>query len=187
MFINVHFHVSFGSFCQWRRARKAINLVAFTLLLFFTLQATDAMERVQAGVVTRVVDGDTLWLRTAGNELAVKVRLQGIDAPEICQSGGAQARQALQRRVLGKSVTVTSSARDDYGRSVGIVRIDGQDLGRWLVSQGHAWVYSYRQKKSPYANELTQAQRERRGIFNSSQAEEPRLFRKRYGSCYRPR
>ena len=43
------------------------------------------------GVVTHVSDGDTLWVRPAGAGAALQVRLQGLDAPEICQEFGSQA------------------------------------------------------------------------------------------------
>ena len=151
------------------------------LMLF---QATAATRQAQSGVVTRVVDGDTLWVKTSASQQALKVRLQDIDAPEICQPGGVQARDALKRQVLGQRVTVTSGAHDSYGRTVGTLHLEGQDMGRWLVAQGHAWVYSYRHKKGPYADELRQAQLARRGVFSEPDAEEPRLFRQRHGGCY---
>ena len=134
-------------------------------------------------MVTRVVDGDTLWLKTSTNAQPLKVRIQGIDAPEICQLGGVPARDALRRMALGQSVTVTSKAHDDYGRTIGIVHLQGHDIGRWMVSQGHAWAYTYRHKKGPYADEFQQAQSARRGMFISA-SEDPRFFRKRHGSCH---
>lgn len=181
---NSCFYLFFRPPDQWIQAQSAIKLIAWVLLILMTFQATAATRQAQSGVVTRVVDGDTLWVKTSGAQQALKVRLQGIDAPEICQPGGVQAREALKRRVLGQSVTVTSGAHDDDGRTVGTLHMQGQDMARWLVAQGHAWVYSYRHKKGPYADELRQAQLARRGVFSDVAAEEPRLFRKRHGSCH---
>ena len=147
-------------------------------------QAWAATRRTQSGVVTHVVDGDTVWVQTAGSGKPLKVRLQGIDAPEICQAGGPQAQGALKSHVLGQSVTLTSRAHDDYGRTVGTLHLQGQDVSRWLVANGYAWVYSYRHKKAPYAEEFSQAQAARRGVFGDAAVEEPRLFRKRHGTCY---
>jgi endonuclease YncB( thermonuclease family) len=158
--------------------------MAFTLLFCVCLQASAALLSVQAGVVMRVVDGDTVWVQTSPSQPLLKVRIQGIDAPEICQTGGLQAQEALQNWVLGQSVTVTSGAHDDYGRTVSKLYWQGQDVGRWLVAHGHAWVYGVHHKKGPYAFEFAQAQARRRGVFSQA-AEEPRLFRKRHGSCYK--
>lgn len=183
MIKNHCFYPHFKPLAQWIRVQAAIKLIAFTLLALMTFQAMAATRQAQSGVVTRVVDGDTLWVKTSANAQPLKVRLQGIDAPEICQPGGVQARDVLERQVLGQRVTVTSGAHDDYGRTVGKLHMQGQDMGRWLVAQGHAWVYSYRHKKAPYADELRQAQLAQRGVFSDAAAEEPRLFRKRHGSC----
>jgi micrococcal nuclease len=184
---NHCFYLLFRPSGQWIRAQLAPKLVAFGMFALMTFQAVAATRQAQVGVVTRVVDGDTVWVQISTTRQPLKVRIQGIDAPEICQPGGVQARDALRRRVLGQSVTVASPAHDDYGRTVGTLRLQGEDLGRWMVAQGHAWVYSYRHKKTPYADELTQAQFYRRGVFANLTAEEPRAFRQRQGSCYKNR
>ena len=184
---NDRFQVCFRPVAQWIRAQAAIKLIAFALLSPFALmssQALAATPRTQSGIVTRVVDGDTVWVQIAGSSEPLKVRIQGIDAPEICQAGGIHAQGALKSHVLGQSVTLTSRAHDDYGRTVGSLHVQGQDVGRWLVANGHAWVYSYRHKKGPYADEFAQAQAARRGVFGDATAEEPRLFRKRHGTCH---
>ena len=37
------------------------------------------------GIVMQVSDGDTLWIKTNARSKPIKVRLQGVDAPEVCQ------------------------------------------------------------------------------------------------------
>ena len=54
------------------------------------------------GKVTRIVDGDSLWVRPAEGGAPVELRMDGIDAPEICQSGGQAARKALAARLMGR-------------------------------------------------------------------------------------
>jgi endonuclease YncB( thermonuclease family) len=187
---NGHFQLPFSAPGQWIRTQAAIKFVApvsLALLVLACLQAPAAARSTrstQSGVVTHVVDGDTVWVKTSASQQPLKVRIQGIDAPEICQPGGIEAQAALKSRVLGQSVTVTSGAHDDYGRTIGTLYWQGQDVGRWMVASGHAWVYSFRNKKGPYADELAQAQTGRRGLFSDAAAEEPRLFRTRHGSCY---
>ena len=168
----------------------AIKLIAFVLLISVpTLVPAQALAAaatrlIQSGVVTYVVDGDTVWVQIGAHDKPLKVRLRDLDAPEICQAGGLQAQAALKSRVLGQRVIVTSSAHDDYGRTVGTVHLSGEDVGRWLVANGHAWVYTYQKRKSAYSQEFAQAQAARRGIFSDPLAEEPRVFRKAHGSCY---
>jgi micrococcal nuclease len=135
------------------------------------------------GVVSHVTDGDTLWVRPAGAREAVQVRLQGIDAPEICQPFGVQAREALAAKVLHQPVHVAVRAQDVYQRSVGRVSLHGQDIGAWLVADGHAWTTRYQRRAGPYAEEEAAARHARRGLWASGAALDPRTFRKRHGSC----
>jgi micrococcal nuclease len=150
------------------------------LLLAF---AATANARSLEGVVTHVTDGDTVWVRPAGAASAVQVRLQGLDAPEICQAFGAQARDALSARVLHRPVRVAVRATDVYGRTVGRVSLQGQDLGGWLVAGGYAWSAHYQRRAGPYAQEENAAREARRGLWAAPAPLEPRLFRKRHGSC----
>lgn len=96
----------------------------------------------------RVVDGDTLDLRVAGGTL--RVRMHGIDAPELGQSCadaagalracGADAAQALNRLIAGAAVRCTAQGDVSYGRLVAVCAADGVDLGAAMVGQGHAWA-----------------------------------------------
>ena len=190
--------MTFKPLAQSIRARAAPKIIACksavcvlltTLTTLLVLVPPPALARgaaqgTQSGVVTYVVDGDTVWVQIGAQDKPLKVRLRGIDAPEICQAGGLQAQAALKSRVMGQRVSVTSSAHDDYGRVVGTVDLRGEDVGRWLVLSGHAWVYSYQKRRVAYAQEFAQAQAARRGVFSDAQAIEPRVFRKAHGSCY---
>ena len=140
------------------------------------------------GVVTRVTDGDTLWVLPEGmaQRKPVKVRLQGIDAPERCQAGGLQATAALKSRLLHQRVEVATVAKDDYRRTVAHVHVNGEDIAAWMVRQGHAWSAHGRVGNlGPYGAQEREARAARRGIFASPQAVEPRVFRKMHGQCGR--
>lgn len=113
------------------------------LLLFFDLNAVHAKELVRAeqrvlsvwlGIVTYVVDGDTLYVRPIEGGKTVNVRIDGIDAPEICQVGGQQARDALKLRVLGHQVMVQRKATDKYGRIVAEIFQDNVDQGAQMAA-----------------------------------------------------
>jgi len=87
-----------------------------------------------------VSDGDSLWVQPAeAGAKAVEIRLADIDAPEICQAWGPQARDALKDQVTGKTVTVRVVGHDGYGRTLAKLGLDGQDISAWLVQEGHAW------------------------------------------------
>lgn len=89
----------------------------------------------------QVVDGDTLKLN------GVTYRLWGIDAPEtkqICADGWAAGRETsarLRDLVAGQSITCEAKDTDRYGRTVGLCRVGGEDLGAILVREGLAWAF----------------------------------------------
>lgn len=140
------------------------------------------------GVVTSVVDADSLWLRPAAGGRALEVRLAGIDAPERCQPGGAEARAYLAAWVLKRPATLradaTGSGRDRYGRLLGRLFVDGVEVNRRLVEQGHAWSLRGPRGQAPYQAQERQARAQRRGLHAAgAAAEPPHDFRRRHGPC----
>jgi micrococcal nuclease len=146
-----------------------------------------AAKPAWSGVVSHVVDGDTLRVRPPGGGKPVSVRINGIDAPEICQAGGTAARDALMRRVLGQRVAVYGRRHDDYGRLLAKITFKGEDTGQWMVAQGLAWSYRHRASAGPYAVQQRRARAAGLGLFSSSHGAPPvypAQFRKQHGSCY---
>ena len=146
--------------------------------------APPAKPVVIEGSVSRVVDGDTLWLKAEGDgEPPVVVRIEGIDAPESCQPGGAEATAALTALALGRKVSVRVVARDEHGRVIGKV-LDGQrDLGDRMVRDGQAWSSRYQYDRGPYVSEERMALALKRGLHAAGGAIQPRDFRKQHGPC----
>lgn len=119
-------------------------------LAFFAVTLVSA--EIIAGRVASVQDGDTITLQTEAT--SKKIRLAGIDAPEIKQPYGIASRHALSQDVLNQSVTVDTNKTDKYGRSVGKVLLNGEDINLKQVRRGLAWVYT------DYIKELSAEDRE---------------------------
>lgn len=140
---------------------------------------------LEQGWVSWVMDGDTVLLVAEGQAEPVRLRIGGIDAPESCQPGGEDARDALIARVLRKTVRVQTQGQDSYGRQIGRLWVDQQDVGAELVRAGWAWAYSHRTGRGPYAALQRQAQRARVGVFAAEQSPmSPAVFRQFHGSCH---
>ena len=136
--------------------------------------------------VTRVFDGDTLWVQPLDGGRYRKLRLDGLDAPEICQSGGEASRDVLAARVLRQVVTVRERSHDDYGRALVRLQHGGEDVGAFMVLQGQAWSYRWRHSEGPFAPEEAQARAQKKGLFAADAPELPRDFRRRHGPCPLP-
>ena len=170
--------------------KSGLALALLAVCCIVTAQSSDAAAPHRdrwSGVVTYVVDGDSVRVRPLQGGKPVSVRVDGIDAPEICQSGGDTARDALKRRVLGLQVVIEGKTRDDYGRLLARIILDGDDVGARMVKDGHAWSYRYRGSAGPYAAQQRLAESARRGIFavGGEAAVYPAVFRKQHGACPR--
>lgn len=144
---------------------------------------SSARDKVYLAKVTRVFDGDTLWVRPLFGGRYRKLRLDGIDAPEICQAGGVASRDALAAMVATNDVRVEVRRYDDYGRALARLSVGGEDVSARLVSAGHAWSYRWRRSLGPFAEEEATAREHGRGLFSNPDAELPRAFRLRHGPC----
>ena len=95
-----------------------------------------------------MVDGDTLIARIGRR--SERVRLIGIDSPEVGQCYAVQATTMARTLALNRRVTLqgdrTQSRRDRYGRLLAYVRLPGKgvrDLGLLLMRAGRARVYVF--------------------------------------------
>jgi micrococcal nuclease len=133
-------------------------------------------------VVTRVIDGDTLVVQVP-NQAPQTVRIRDIDAPEICQAHGPEAKKALEEYVLGKTVQLTTHARDPHGRTIGTLLADGQSLGARMVQEGHAWSVRHKWDNGPLVKQERQAKALLRGLHATAGAVQPKQFRASNPSC----
>jgi len=115
--------------------------------------------------VKTVYDGDTLTARCPPGE--VKVRMFGIDAPEMGQKPwGDGAKQALRDMLAGHDpVRLRVMDQDRYGRTVAQVFAGERDVGLELVRQGQAVMYEQYNDSSVYRQAQSEAKRARRGIW----------------------
>lgn len=156
------------------------------LLQIMLLTGTAYAGRTIEGMVRAVYDGDTVLLATR-EESRLKVRLYGIDAPETKkpdkpgQPYGDISRRTLMYKVMGRRVTAEIVDIDQYKRAVAIIRYEGRDINREMVSEGMAWAYrQYLQGpyESEYIGSETRARSRRAGLWRESNPQPPWEFRK---------
>jgi len=122
-----------------------------------------------------VTDGDTFTcLDTAGKQQKVKV--SEIDAPELGQPYGRDARDTLAEFIFGKSLAVVPIRSTSDGLVVCKVSVNGKDIGREMVIAGAAW--SEPTSKSPLIKDQQDAKEARRGLWSEVSPTPPWEFRK---------
>jgi endonuclease YncB( thermonuclease family) len=135
------------------------------------------------GTVVSVGDGDTVTVRDA-DSAQHRVRFFAIDAPESAQEFGPESKAHLSSRVLGKPVCVVVIEKDRYGREVGTVFVDGEDMNLAQLRAGLAWHYKAHQReqsatdRAAYDKAEDQARAERQGLWKEPVAIAPWDYRK---------
>lgn len=148
--------------------------------------------RVVEGTVVKVSDGDTVTVESEGNKL--KVRLYGIDAPEVTRANrrtgaiskagqpyGEEANKVLEETLLHQKVRLEIMDVDRYRRMVGVIWKDNRNINQEMVSGGWAWAYRQylsRPYASAYLNSEELARRQRRGLWAQDNPLPPWEFRK---------
>ena len=149
-------------------------LITFSLILY---SSASFSEKIIEGKAI-IIDGDTIHI---GKN---KIRLHGIDAPEINQTCiidkkiwncGIESKIALENFILKKEVNCEIIDVDQYRRFVGICFLENQNINQYMVRNGWAIAYKYYSLKFVKDEEF--AKKNKLGIWQGSFIE-PYLFRK---------
>jgi endonuclease YncB( thermonuclease family) len=132
-----------------------------------------------SGRVVHVHDGDSLTLMDHGKKL--RVRLAGIDAPELAQPYGWQALHALSKLCRGKEATLVERGKEDDGRIIASVTCEKTDASAEQVKKGLAWVFrTYLPLGSPLYELETSARLMQRGLWRDKDPMPPWEWRKQH-------
>jgi micrococcal nuclease len=79
----------------------------------------------------RAIDGDTI--RVGGE----RIRLRGIDTPEMSELEGPAAKWCLEELLRSGSIRIEPRGRDVYDRLLADVFVNEQNVAAVLVQEGH--------------------------------------------------
>lgn len=152
---------------------KFFKVFSFLGVVFLTysLHAEDF-----SGRVVSVHDGDTI--RVLDGKHQKKVRLFGIDAPESNQAFGKVSENTLKDLIWKKNVRVEFKEKDQYGRMVGVIYLENQNINLEMVKRGMAWVYRTYNKESVYLEAEEIAKKSGIGLWKDKNPTPPWRFRR---------
>lgn len=148
---EINLVIMFRITCDKNYKSLETNLIWKYLIVCVFLINT-AYAEVLSGRVVGVADGDTITVLDSTNTQH-KIRLGGIDAPEKKQAFGNVSKKSLSDMVFNQQVDVEWHKEDHYGRKVGKVLVNDEDINLEQIKRGLAWFY----KK--YKSELVQEDR----------------------------
>jgi len=158
-----------------------LRLAAFLALVVMSAESKGV---TLIGKVVAIADGDTVTVLDVTNTQH-RIRLSGIDAPERGQDRWRVSKQYLSNRVFSQQVAVEYNKTDRYGRVVGRVLRDGEDINLELLQVGGAWFYWKYAKELPaglresYPAAEAAARVQRRGLWQSTSPVPPWEWRQR--------
>ncbi len=146
------------------------------LMVLLACSLASGSQGAWTGQCVGVSDGDTIRVMRGGRQ--IKIRLFGIDCPELGQDFGRRAKEFTSAMVFGKQVHIEEVDYDDYGRVVAWVSVNGQNLNKELVRAGLAWWY---RRYAPHEAELKflkeEARISKRGLWSAPHPAPPWQFR----------
>lgn len=101
----------------------------------------------------------------------------GIDRPELHQAFGRKAKKFTSRMVFHKTVSLTRKDTDQYGRTLGVIEVDGEFLDQALVRSGYAWHYRKFSSNRVLDSLENEARLNKRGLWADPDAMAPWEFR----------
>ena len=124
-----------------------------------------------------VVDGDTI----KGNidSKRITIRLVEIDAPEMDQPFGVESKRFLKKLIESKKVTLISEGKDRYGRTLGELFVNKDNINEKMVKSGFAWVYDRYVKSSLLYSYQDEAKSKTLGIWQSENPIAPWVWRRK--------
>jgi micrococcal nuclease len=191
-----------------RALRRLLRLRRSLLALVILLAASALADRLgllgyrgddwaafdrQNFVIVRVVDGDTVHIAPPLGGESTKVRLIGIDAPEMNFTSSAspghwapQATENLRQRVQDRTISIRldgSQTRDRYGRLLAYIYLDDSlNVNLELVRQGH--VYADTRFGHSHQPAFEQAEKEarqkKRGLWQDVRQEQMPAWRRKW-------
>jgi endonuclease YncB( thermonuclease family) len=148
-------------------------------LLFLLVTNNSVNAEAITGTIDSVIEGDLITIISKGKE--VEIRLFGIDTPEKTQAFGQSAKNFTGAMASKGEIRVEPKTKDQSGKIVGLVFVNGINLNEQIVSQGFGWVYRQYCKERFCADWLkleSNAKGSQKGLWANANPTPPWEYRK---------
>ena len=146
----------------------------FLILVLTTLYAFSTNEICY---VYDVTDGDSIKVINS-DKIKFRVRLIGIDAPEINQAFGKRSKQFLIDKILNQKITLDVEGEDKYNRKLANIYFNDEWINLLMVESGHAWHYVKYSDNKYLQGAQDEAKSNKKGLWKNKEAIPPWKFRK---------
>ena len=156
-------------------------MVKIFLILIITFFLSQTLNSKEIYGIPKIIDGDTVHINNK------KIRLEGIDAPEIKQqckkpflkisaligfqfsksySCGIISKKKLIDKIDNSKIRCISSSKDRYKRYLATCYKEKINLNKWMVRNGHA--VAYKRYSKDYVKDEDFANENKLGLWQGS-------------------
>ena len=156
-------------------------MAKISLILIITFFLTQTLNSSEIYGIPKIIDGDTVHINNK------KIRLEGIDAPEIKQQCkrnflqisifigfqfsknypcGVTSKTKLINKIDNSKIKCISSSKDRYKRYLATCYKDKINLNKWMVRNGYA--VAYKRYSKDYIKDEEFAKENKRGMWDGS-------------------
>ena len=159
-------------------------ILAFIFIICTSLEGI-ALSSTFDGKIIKIIDGDTVYFQANSEDDFKKLRLVGIDAPEMKQPFGYESRQCLADLINDRLVQIISFGEDRYKRTLAKILIEKIDINLAMIKNGCAWFYRRYKNTLDIDDQAIYDQAEifaienKKGLFSNQEAEAPWDWRKK--------
>ena len=160
-------------------------ILAFIFIIITSVSGI-AISSTLDGKIIKIIDGDTVYFQANNDDGYKKLRLVGIDAPEMKQPFGNQSRQCLANLINNKLVQIITFGEDRYKRTLAKIIIEKIDINQTMIKNGCAWFYRRYKNTLDKDDQVMYDKAEifaienKKGLFSNQEAEAPWIWRKKY-------
>jgi endonuclease YncB( thermonuclease family) len=145
--------------------KSALFSIIICLLMAISCHSNNTKQNYITGKVVKILDGDTYDL-LLDDETTVRIRMDGIDAPEKGMPFSKKARTYLGELCKEQTIDVEKTGEDQHGRILGLSYLeDGRELGAEMLKSGLAWHYKKYNSDFKLAALENEARQAKRGLW----------------------
>lgn len=134
-------------------------------------------QNTQSFKVIGIIDGDTYDI--LDNNKSIRIRMDGIDAPEKGMPYNKVSKKYLSDLIFDKFIKVRVVKIDNYGRSIAqTYLLDGTDISLEMIKAGFAWHYKEFSSNQDYAKAEDEARERQLGLWQDKKPIAPWDVRK---------
>lgn len=159
------------------------KILIFLILIFLFSCKKETQKPIENrgyiyGKVVAVYDGDTYEILTQDNQ-NIKVRMEGIDAPEKEMPFHKVAKQYLSKLIFNKQVYLNKTGEDAYGRTLGYTYLEDEtNINLEMLKAGMVWHFKRYNDFTTFAAAEEFARKNKIGLWQDENPTPPWRYRR---------